>query len=141
MGQSFDRLVRSSLEGSGIFGAQFRENAGRALLLPRGMPGKRMPLWMTSLRASKLFEAVRDSPDFPVVVETWRSCLGDLFDLDGAKAPRADLADGPRGDLGLLEPGALSLRPRGPVEGDRATTCTGATSSRAGPPPRFRTEW
>ena len=93
-GERLERLVRSSLESSGIFGAQFRENAGRALLLPRGMPGKRVPLWMTRLRARKLFEAVKDSPDFPVIVETWRSCLGDLFDLDGAKALATDVASG-----------------------------------------------
>jgi ATP-dependent Lhr-like helicase len=93
-GDSLDRLVRASLEGSGIFGAQFRENAGRALLLPRGMPGKRTPLWMTRLRARKLFEAVRGRADFPVIVETWRSCLGDLFDLEGARALAAGVAEG-----------------------------------------------
>ncbi len=85
-GGRLEALVRSSLESSGVFGAQFRENAGRALLLPRGMPGKRTPLWMTRLRAKKLFEAVRGSEDFPIVVETWRSCLSDLFDLEGARA-------------------------------------------------------
>lgn len=93
-GDRLDRLVRAGLEGSGIFGAQFRENAGRALLLPRGLPGKRVPLWMTRLRARKLFEAVRESDDFPVVVETWRSCLGDLFDLAGARALAIEVAEG-----------------------------------------------
>jgi len=89
-----EALIRSCLESSGIFGAQFRENAGRALLLPRGMPGKRRPLWMTRLRAKKLFEAVRGREDFPVIVETWRSCLGDLFDLEGARALAAQVAKG-----------------------------------------------
>ncbi|MGA2546375.1 MAG: DEAD/DEAH box helicase [Rectinemataceae bacterium] len=93
-GEALDRQVKTVLEGSGLFGAQFRENAGRALLLPRGMPGKRTPLWMTRLRAKKLFEAVRGSPDFPVIVETWRSCLVDLFDLDGARELAARVADG-----------------------------------------------
>ncbi len=93
-GDRLERLVRSGLEGSGIFGAQFRENAGRSLLLPRGLPGKRAPLWMTRLRARKLFEAVSGSPDFPVIVETWRSCLGDLFDLEGAKGLATRVSDG-----------------------------------------------
>ena len=93
-GDRLERLVRMGLEGSGLFGAQFRENAGRALLLPRGMPGKRMPLWMTRLRAKKLFEAVRGSPDFPVIVETWRSCLNDFFDLEGVRELSARVADG-----------------------------------------------
>jgi ATP-dependent Lhr-like helicase len=93
-GDRLERLVRTGLEGSGLFGAQFRENAGRALLLPRGMPGKRMPLWMTRLRAKKLFEAVRGSPDFPVIVETWRSCLVDFFDLEGVRDLAALVAAG-----------------------------------------------
>jgi ATP-dependent helicase Lhr and Lhr-like helicase len=92
-GGALETRVRAGLEGSGIFGAQFRENAGRALLLPRGLPGKRVPLWMSRLRARKLFEAVRDKSDFPVIVETWRSCLGDLFDLEGAKDLAARIAD------------------------------------------------
>jgi ATP-dependent helicase Lhr and Lhr-like helicase len=93
-GKTLDSLVRRSLEGTGVFGAQFRENAGRALLLPRGLPGKRTPLWVTRLRAKKLFDAVRSYEDFPVVVETWRSCLCDLFDREGARALASDLASG-----------------------------------------------
>ena len=95
-------LARRRLEGSGLFGAQFRENAGRALLLPRGLPGRRVPLWLTRLRAKRLFEAVRSFADFPVVVESWRSCLVDLFDLDGAAALVRDLAEG-RVELSVLE--------------------------------------
>jgi ATP-dependent Lhr-like helicase len=86
-------LVRRRLEGSGLFGAQFRENAGRALLLPRGVPGKRMPLWITRLKAKRLFEAVRAFPDFPVTAETWRSCLVDLFDMDALCGLLAGIAE------------------------------------------------
>jgi len=93
-GDRLETLVRSGLEGSGLFGAQFRMNAGRAMLLPKGLPGKRMPLWVSRMRARKLFEAVRGLPDFPVTVETWRSCLGDLFDLPGARALAQDVAEG-----------------------------------------------
>jgi ATP-dependent Lhr-like helicase len=89
-----ERLVRSCLEGSGLFGAQFRMNAARAMLLSKGLLGKRMPLWVSRLRARKLFEAVRSLPDFPVTVETWRSCLGDLFDLFGARALAQGVAEG-----------------------------------------------
>jgi ATP-dependent Lhr-like helicase len=89
-----EALVRSSLEGSGIFGAQFRQNAGRAMLLPRGLPGKRNPLWLTRLRAKKLFEAVKGRDDFPIIVETWRSCLSDLFDLEGARLLASQVAEG-----------------------------------------------
>ncbi|HRZ63549.1 MAG TPA: DEAD/DEAH box helicase [Spirochaetia bacterium] len=93
-GGRLEGLVRRVLEGSGLFGAQFRENAGRFLLLPRGLPGKRMPLWVTRLRAKRLFAALRGREDFPAIVETWRSCLADLFDLEGAAELARGLASG-----------------------------------------------
>jgi ATP-dependent Lhr-like helicase len=87
-------FIRSRLESSGIFAAQFRENAGRSLLLPRGMPGSRKPLWLTRLRARRLYEAVGAYPDFPVIAETWRSCLAEFFDFDGLSAWLANIARG-----------------------------------------------
>jgi ATP-dependent helicase Lhr and Lhr-like helicase len=93
-GDRLEKMLKACLESSGIFGAQFRENAARALLLPRGMPGKRMPLWMSRLRAKKLFTAMRSHADFPIIVETWRSCLSDLFDLEGARALARAVAEG-----------------------------------------------
>ena len=88
--ERIEGLIRSRLEGSGLFGAQFRENAGRALLIPRGGPGKRTPFWVTRLKAKRLFDVVSSRPDFPITAETWRSCLVDLFDMDAV----CDLVDG-----------------------------------------------
>lgn len=76
-----EELLRQELEGSGFFGARFRENAGRALLLPRPRGRQRVPLWVTRLRAKKLLDRVRRYPDFPIVAETWRSCIRDEMDL------------------------------------------------------------
>ncbi len=76
-------LLRDRLEGSGAFGAAFREAAGRALLLPRDGFGKRQPLWITRLRARKLLSAVAGYGNFPIVLEAWRTCLVDLFDPQG----------------------------------------------------------
>ena len=75
------RLLRARLEGSGYFGARFREAAGRALLLPRAGANKRTPLWLTRQRAKSLFAAVSRFEDFPLLVEAWRTCLSDEFDL------------------------------------------------------------
>ncbi|RPJ07073.1 MAG: hypothetical protein EHM28_08420, partial [Spirochaetaceae bacterium] len=75
-------LLKEGLPGSAYFGAQFRENAGRALLLPKGGFGRRMPLWMTRLKSKKLLAAVLDQPDFPILIETWRTCITDHYDLD-----------------------------------------------------------
>ena len=74
-------LLRERLEQTGFFGARFRENAARALLLPRQSFNRRMPLWLTRQRSKKLFEAVAGYEDFPILAETWRTCLQDEFDL------------------------------------------------------------
>ncbi|MBX6315452.1 MAG: DEAD/DEAH box helicase, partial [Isosphaeraceae bacterium] len=74
-------LIRTELGDSALFGLRFRQNAGRALLMPRPDPGRRTPLWLQRLRAKDLLQAVRRYPDFPIVVETFRECLDDDLDL------------------------------------------------------------
>jgi len=74
------------LEQTGYFGARFRENAGRALLLPKQNFKKRMPLWLNRLRSKKLLQTIQGFEDFPILLETWRSCLRDEFDLPSLKA-------------------------------------------------------
>ncbi|MBL8057708.1 MAG: hypothetical protein JNK29_13480, partial [Anaerolineales bacterium] len=75
------RLILAELPQSAVFGAQFRMNAGRALLLPRQRGGKRTPFWLQRLKAKDLLALVRGVPDFPIVAETTRDCLRDVFDL------------------------------------------------------------
>jgi ATP-dependent Lhr-like helicase len=75
-------LIRHRLEGAGFFGARFRECAGRALLISHKKINERMPLWVSRLKSKKLFEAVAGYDDFPILLETWRTCLLDMFDLD-----------------------------------------------------------
>ncbi|MDR3555840.1 MAG: DEAD/DEAH box helicase [Syntrophobacteraceae bacterium] len=77
------RLIRRKLEGSGFFGARFRECAGRALLLPRRSINERMPLWLSRLRSQRLLESVLRFEDFPILLEAWRTCLNDELDLEG----------------------------------------------------------
>jgi ATP-dependent Lhr-like helicase len=93
------RLVRSGLEATGAFGAAFRENAGRALLLPRSGFGKRTPLWVTRLKAKRLFAKIKDAEDFPITAETWRSVLEGRYDLPGVAALCEGLV---AGDIELL---------------------------------------
>ncbi|UCG00048.1 MAG: DEAD/DEAH box helicase [Spirochaetaceae bacterium] len=87
-------LLQESLEGSGFFGARFRENAGRALLLPRSNLDRRIPLWLTRMRAKKLLESVAGYGEFPILLETWRSCLQDEFDLPSLKIVLGELSRG-----------------------------------------------
>ncbi len=74
-------LVVGELSGSALFGARFRENASRSLLIPRAYPGKRTPLWQQRLKSQSLLEVARDFPRFPVILETYRECLQDVLDL------------------------------------------------------------
>jgi ATP-dependent Lhr-like helicase len=76
-----EHLLKKALTVSPLFAIQFRYNAARALLLERSHPGKRIPLWLQRLRAADLLETVRDLQDFPIILETYRSCLEDIFDL------------------------------------------------------------
>lgn len=77
-----EELLRKRLEGSGFFGARFRENAGRSLLLSKGRFNERKPLWMSRLQSQKLLDSVLKYEDFPVLLETWRTCLRDEFDME-----------------------------------------------------------
>ena len=77
-----------------MFGARFREAAGRALLLPRSDFRRRVPLWLIRSRSKKLLEVVRRYRDFPILAETWRECLQDAFDLERLQALLAELAGG-----------------------------------------------
>jgi ATP-dependent helicase Lhr and Lhr-like helicase len=76
-------LVVGELGGSALFGARFRENAGRALLIPRAYPGRRTPLWQQRLKSQTLLEVAKRYGQFPIVLETYRECLRDVFDVPG----------------------------------------------------------
>ena len=76
-----EELVVTELAGTALFGARFRENAARALLIPRRRPGQRTPLWQQRLKAQGLLQVARRYSDFPVILETYRECLQDVFDL------------------------------------------------------------
>ena len=92
--EEIEALLRRSLEGSGFFGARFRENAARALLLPRSNLDRRIPLWLTRLRAKKLLEGISGYGEFPILLETWRSCLQDEFDLAALESLLSELQRG-----------------------------------------------
>ena len=92
--ERFDALLRARLETSGFFGAHFRQNAQRALLLPRAGPAKRTPLWLSRQNAKRLLEAVSRFDDFPLLAETWRTCLRDEFELDALRRRLAEVASG-----------------------------------------------
>ena len=79
--EEVEDLVVGRLGSSAMFAARFRENAARALLLPRRRPGSRTPLWQQRQRSAGLLAVASRYGSFPIIVETYRECLADLFDL------------------------------------------------------------
>ena len=97
--EQVEELVTQELGDTALFGARFRENAGRSLLIPRRRPGERTPLWQQRLKAQSLLQVARRYPAFPIVLETYRECLQDVFDLPALKRllqGPAHAADRPR---------------------------------------------
>jgi ATP-dependent Lhr-like helicase len=76
-------IVVSALPQTSLFAARFRECAARALLLPRRRPGQRTPLWQQRQRSADLLAVAAKYPSFPILLETSRECLQDVFDVPG----------------------------------------------------------
>jgi ATP-dependent helicase Lhr and Lhr-like helicase len=79
--EEIEERIIEELPRSPLFASEFRENAARALLLPRRRPGQRTPLFAQRLRAQKLMSIALQFPAFPIVMETFRACLQDVFDV------------------------------------------------------------
>ncbi|MEU0517483.1 DEAD/DEAH box helicase [Streptosporangium sp. NPDC006007] len=90
--EEIERIVIEELGGSALFAARFRECAGRSLLLPRRTPGRRAPLWQQRQRAAHLLGVAGRYGSFPVVLETMRECLQDVFDVPGLVRLMRDVA-------------------------------------------------
>jgi ATP-dependent helicase Lhr and Lhr-like helicase len=93
-------LVIEQLGSSPLFAARFRENAARALLIPRRRPGQRTPLWQQRLKAHDLQQVAVKYASFPIVLETYREVLSDVFELP---ALRDLLARVGRGEVRVVE--------------------------------------
>ena len=103
-----EELVVGELGSSALFGARFRENAGRALLIPRAYPGKRTPLWQQRLKSQSLLEVAKRYPEFPIILETYRECLRDVLDVPGLEELLTQLHSR---EIGLVEVETQSASP------------------------------
>ncbi len=83
--EEVEDLVVARLPATSLFSSHFRENAARALLLPRRRPGQRTPLWQQRQRSADLLAVAAEHPSFPILLETMRECLSDVFDLAGLR--------------------------------------------------------
>ena len=89
-----ERRIVDEIGSTSLFGARFRMNAARALLLPRGNPQRRMPLWLQRLKSLDLLQTVQSYPSFPILVETYRDVLQDAFDMSALANVLTDLQSG-----------------------------------------------
>jgi ATP-dependent Lhr-like helicase len=85
-------VVVEEVGGSALFASRFRECSARALLLPKRRPGSRTPLWQQRRRSAHLLQVASKYRSFPVVLETYRECLQDVFDLPGLKELMGSIA-------------------------------------------------
>jgi ATP-dependent Lhr-like helicase len=92
--REIQRIVRDGVGQSALFAGRFRECAARALLLPRRNPGQRTPLWQQRQRAAQLLSVASAHPDFPILLETARECLQDVYDLPALSALMGSLEAG-----------------------------------------------
>ena len=86
-----DELLVAGLPNTSLFASRFRENAARALLLPRRRPGERTPLWQQRQRAADLLDVASGYPSFPMLLETTRECLRDVFDVPALREVLTDI--------------------------------------------------
>ena len=102
--EELDERVLGELARTALFGARFRENAARALLIPRRRPGQRTPLWQQRLKAASLLEVARQFGSFPIILETYRECLNDWFDLPALRSLLTRIATGEVGVVDVETP-------------------------------------
>ena len=89
--EDVEAAVVAALPGTALFASVFREASARALLLPRQRPGRRTPLWQQRQRSADLLAEAAKHPTFPMLLETTRECLRDIFDVPALREVMADL--------------------------------------------------
>jgi ATP-dependent Lhr-like helicase len=89
--EQIEDIVLGQLPNTAMFASRFRECAGRALLLPRRRPDRRQPLWQQRQRAADLLKVAGKYPTFPMLLETTRECVNDVFDLPALKEVLGDI--------------------------------------------------
>jgi ATP-dependent Lhr-like helicase len=92
--EDLEQLVLEQLPRTRLFASRFREAAGRALLLPRKHPGQRLPLWHLRRRAHDLMQASAACPEFPMLLEAYRECVQDWFDLPSLRGVLRQIESG-----------------------------------------------
>ena len=110
-----------------LFASVFREASARALLLPRQRPGKRTPLWQQRQRSADLLTEAAKHPTFPMLLETTRECLRDVFDVPALREVMSDLRSRTTQSGDGRHRARVTVRPVAALPVDRRRRCTRAT--------------
>ena len=133
-----EELVVERLPSTSLFASRFRENAARALLLPRRRPGERTPLWQQRQRAADLLEVASGYPSFPMLLETTRECLRDVFDLPALREVLADIRSRKLRVVPVETQAGVTVRAVAAVRLDRRLHVRGRRAARRTPRGRAR---
>ncbi len=134
-----DELLVAGLPNTSLFASKFRENAARALLLPRRRPGERTPLWQQRQRAADLLEVASGFPTFPMLLETTRECLRDVFDVPALREVLTEIRSRKLRVVPVETAARLAVRAVAAVRVDRRLHVRGRRArSPSGGPPRSR---
>ncbi|HWD61595.1 MAG TPA: DEAD/DEAH box helicase [Humibacter sp.] len=106
--EELEQIVTDEVGGSALFASRFRECAARALLLPKYNPGRRSPLWQQRQKAAQLLDVARRHPTFPIILETMRECLQDVYDLPALRTVAERIASR---DIRIVEVGTEEASP------------------------------
>ncbi|HEU0167727.1 MAG TPA: DEAD/DEAH box helicase, partial [Chloroflexota bacterium] len=104
--ETVEDLIVAELGASAMFGTIFRQNAARALLLPRQSPTRRTPLWLQRIKAADLLQVARKYESFPIVIETYRECLQEVLDVPHLRQVLEEIEAGEIEVLQVETPGA-----------------------------------
>ncbi len=89
-----DDLLLAGISSTPLFGSTFRDCAYRSLMILKGRPNSRTPLWRMRQRSNTLLGRLGEDQDFPVTYETVRELLSSAYDLDALKDILREIADG-----------------------------------------------
>lgn len=87
------RKLEIMLPATPVFNMAFRYNSGRALMMGVRKNG-RQPLWRQRLKSAELLEQVVREDKHPLIRETRRECMQELWDAAGVKELLCDICSG-----------------------------------------------
>ena len=78
-------ILKRAIRNTELFRRRFQHVATRSFMILRKYKGHEISLSKQQFRASKILDLIADWEDFPIIKETYREILEDVFDVENAK--------------------------------------------------------